>query len=85
MPWTLLEAKAEQQGRRVVAINRWLLTSQACSTCGHREGKNVASICSELIFMKALSFPFLASSRDGNTANTNELPPLSPQFFTKGS
>ncbi|MCY3537781.1 MAG: transposase [Synechococcus sp. SB0673_bin_10] len=32
---TLLASKAEQQGRKVVAVNRWLSTSRTCSACGH--------------------------------------------------
>ena len=35
--WTLLESKAEQYGREVVVIGRWLPTSQRCSTCGHHD------------------------------------------------
>jgi putative transposase len=41
---TLLEAKAAQYGRQVVVINRWLPTSQVCSTCGHKDGKKELSI-----------------------------------------
>jgi putative transposase len=41
---TLLESKAEQYGRQLVVINRWLPTSQVCSTCGHRDGKKELSI-----------------------------------------
>jgi putative transposase len=41
---TLLEAKAEQYGRQVVVINRWLPTSQGCSTCAHHDGKKELSI-----------------------------------------
>jgi putative transposase len=41
---TLLESKAEQYGRQVVVINRWLPTSQVCSTCGHQAGKKELSI-----------------------------------------
>jgi putative transposase len=41
---TLLESKAEQYGRQVVVINRWLPTSQLCSTCGHQDGKKELSI-----------------------------------------
>jgi putative transposase len=41
---TLLEFKAEQYDRQVVVINRWLPTSQVCSTCGHQEGKKELSI-----------------------------------------
>jgi putative transposase len=40
----LLESKAEQYGREVVVINRWLPTSQVCSTCGHHDGKKDLSI-----------------------------------------
>ena len=40
----LLEAKAEQQGRRVVSINRWLPTSRICSACGHGEGTKDLSV-----------------------------------------
>ena len=40
----LLESKAEQYGRQVVVINRWLPTSQVCSTCGHHDGKKELSI-----------------------------------------
>lgn len=41
---TLLESKAEQYGRQVVVINRWLPTSQVCSACGHHDGKKELSI-----------------------------------------
>jgi putative transposase len=41
---TLLESKAEQYGRQLVVINRWLPTSQVCSTCGHQDGKKELSI-----------------------------------------
>jgi putative transposase len=41
---TLLEAKAAQYGRQLVVINRWLPTSQVCSTCGHHDGKKGLSI-----------------------------------------
>jgi putative transposase len=41
---TLLEAKALQYDRQVVVINRWLPTSQVCSTCGHHDGKKELSI-----------------------------------------
>ena len=41
---TLLESKAEQYGREVVVINRWLPTSQVCATCGHHDGKKELSI-----------------------------------------
>ena len=41
---TLLESKAEQYGRQVVVINRWLPTSQVCSTCGQHDGKKELSI-----------------------------------------
>ena len=41
---TLLESKAEQYDRQLVVINRWLPTSQVCSTCGHNDGKNELSI-----------------------------------------
>jgi putative transposase len=41
---TLLESKALQYGRQVMVINRWLPTSQVCSTCGHRDGKKELSI-----------------------------------------
>jgi putative transposase len=34
----LLEAKAEQHGRQVVKVGRWVPTSQICSACGHRDG-----------------------------------------------
>ena len=34
----LLEVKAEQHGRQVVKIGRWVPTSQTCSACGHRDG-----------------------------------------------
>jgi len=40
----LLESKAEQYGREVVVINRWLPTSQICSACGHQDGKKELSI-----------------------------------------
>lgn len=40
----LLESKAEQYGRQVVVINRWLPTSQVCSACGHRDGKKELSV-----------------------------------------
>lgn len=40
----LLESKAEQYGRQVVVINRWLPTSQVCSACGHHDGKKELSI-----------------------------------------
>jgi putative transposase len=40
----LLESKAEQYGREVVVINRWLPTSQVCSTCGHHDGKKDLSV-----------------------------------------
>jgi len=40
----LLESKAEQYGREVVVVNRWLPTSQVCSTCGHHDGKKDLSI-----------------------------------------
>ena len=36
---TLLEAKAVMYGRTVNVINRWMPTSQTCSTCGFRGGK----------------------------------------------
>ena len=36
---TLLESRALQYGRQLVVINRWLPTSQVCSTCGHHDGK----------------------------------------------
>jgi putative transposase len=41
---TLLESKALQYDRQVVVINRWLPTSQVCSTCGHQAGKKELSI-----------------------------------------
>ncbi len=41
---TLLESKALQYGRQLVVINRWLPTSQVCSTCGHHDGKKELSI-----------------------------------------
>jgi putative transposase len=41
---TLLEANAAQYNRQVVVINRWLPTSQVCSTCGHHDGKKGLSI-----------------------------------------
>ena len=41
---TLLESKALQYDRQVVVINRWLPTSQVCSTCGHHDGKKELSI-----------------------------------------
>ncbi|HBH72337.1 MAG TPA: transposase, partial [Synechococcales bacterium UBA10510] len=41
---TLLESKAEQYDRQVVVINRWLPTSQVCSTCGNHDGKKELSI-----------------------------------------
>jgi putative transposase len=41
---TLLESKAQMYGRQVVVINRWLPTSQVCSTCGHHDGKKELSI-----------------------------------------
>jgi putative transposase len=41
---TLLEAKALQYGRQLVVINRWLPTSQVCSTCAHHDGKKELSI-----------------------------------------
>jgi putative transposase len=41
---TLLEAKAQIYGRLLVVINRWLPTSQVCSTCGHQDGKKELSI-----------------------------------------
>jgi putative transposase len=31
-------------GRQLVVINRWLPTSQVCSTCGHHDGKKELSI-----------------------------------------
>ena len=34
-----LESKAERYGREVALVNRWLTTSQRCSTCGHRDGR----------------------------------------------
>jgi len=40
----LLESKAEQYGREVVVINRWIPTSQVCSTCGHHDGKKDLSV-----------------------------------------
>lgn len=40
----LLESKAEQYGREVVVINRWLPTSQVCSACGHHDGKKDLSV-----------------------------------------
>ena len=40
----LLESKGKQYGREVVVINRWLPTSQVCSTCGHHDGKKDLSI-----------------------------------------
>jgi len=40
----LLESKAEQYGRQVVVNNRWLPTSQVCSTCGYHDGKKELSI-----------------------------------------
>ena len=40
----LLESKAEQYGRQVVVISRWLPTSQVCSACGHQDGKKELSI-----------------------------------------
>lgn len=40
----LLESKAEQYGRQVVVINRWLPTSQVCSACGHHDGKKDLSV-----------------------------------------
>jgi len=40
----LLESKAEQYGRKVVVINRWIPTSQVCSTCGHHDGKKDLSV-----------------------------------------
>jgi putative transposase len=41
---TLLESKAEQYGRQLVVINRWLPTSQVGSTCGHKDGKKELSV-----------------------------------------
>jgi putative transposase len=41
---TLLEAKAQMYGRQLVVINRWLPTSQVCSTCGQHDGKKELSI-----------------------------------------
>jgi putative transposase len=41
---TLLESKALQYGRQLVVINRWLPTSQVCSTCAHHDGKKELSI-----------------------------------------
>lgn len=35
----LLEAKAAMYGRTVNVINRWIPTSQTCSTCGFKGGK----------------------------------------------
>ncbi|HBH74700.1 MAG TPA: hypothetical protein DDY43_15035 [Synechococcales bacterium UBA10510] len=40
----LLESKAVQYDRQVLVINRWLPTSQVCSTCGHHDGKKELSI-----------------------------------------
>ena len=41
---TLLESKAEEHGRDLVAINRWTPTSQTCSACGYRDGKKALSL-----------------------------------------
>ena len=41
---TLLESNAEQCGRQVVVLNRWLPTSQTCSACGHRDGTKPLSV-----------------------------------------
>jgi len=36
---SLLDAKCEKHGRHLTIINRWLPTSQRCSTCGELGGK----------------------------------------------
>ena len=36
----LLEARARLYGHQVKIISRWLPTSQTCSACGHRDGKD---------------------------------------------
>ena len=41
---TLLEAKAVIYGRTVNVINRWMPTSQTCSTCGFRGGKKALDV-----------------------------------------
>lgn len=35
----LLEFKAQQYGRKVIVVSRWLPTGQMCSSCGHQDGK----------------------------------------------
>ena len=41
---TLLESKAAEHGRDLVAINRWTPTSQTCSACGYRDGRKALSV-----------------------------------------
>ena len=41
---TLLESKAQEHGRDLVAINRWTPTSQTCSACGYRDGRKPLSV-----------------------------------------
>jgi putative transposase len=46
--WTtfvrLLEAKAIQHGRQVIKVDRWMPTSQTCSSCRHRDGPKPLSV-----------------------------------------
>lgn len=41
---TMLESKAQMYGREVIIINRWTPTSQACSSCGVRDGKKTLDV-----------------------------------------
>ncbi len=40
----LLEFKAQQYGRKVIVVSRWLPTSRMCLPCGHQEGKKDLSV-----------------------------------------